>query len=47
MIKLTSKEKKEILDNIKKAGWAGCMCDECLLLIAETVLDYQLKKNEK
>lgn len=45
MKELTSKEKEQILIDIKNSGWTGCICDECLLLIAETVLDYQLKKN--
>ena len=45
-IKLTNKEKIQILQDMKQSGWAGCMCDECLLKIAHVVLEYQLKKEK-
>ena len=46
MKKLTKEEKKEVLQEIRHSGWTGCMCDECLIRIAEKVLDYQFKTKE-
>jgi hypothetical protein len=43
--RLTKKDKEQIVKDMKCSGWSGCMCDECLLLLAETVLKYQLKEN--
>ena len=47
MKKLTKEEKKEVLQEIRHSGWTGCMCDECLINIAEIILEHQLKENGK
>jgi len=44
--RLTKKEKFQILREFKDSGWTGCMCDECLVKLAEVVLEHQLKKNK-
>jgi len=45
MKRLTKKDKENIIKDMKCTGWSDCMCDECMLLLAETVLDYQLPRN--
>lgn len=43
--RLTKKDKENIIKDMKCSGWSGCMCDKCMLLLAETILDYQFKRN--
>ena len=45
--RLTKKEKFQILEDVKKGGWTGCMCDNCLIKIANVVLEYQLRKEKE
>lgn len=46
MKRLTQEEKEEVLKKAKKQGWEGCMCDDCLEVIASIMLDAQLEKNK-
>jgi hypothetical protein len=45
MKKLSKAEKKDVLKKIRDSHWTGCMCDECLIKIAEIILEHQLKEN--
>ena len=44
MNKLTKEDKIQLLAELKVAGWRGCLCDICLLVLAEKVLEYQWRK---
>lgn len=46
MKKLSKAEKKEVLKEIRDSHWTGCLCDKCLIKIAEIILDHQLKDSE-
>jgi len=45
MKRLTKEEKEQVLVKAKSLKWEGCMCDDCLEVIASLMLDAQLKKN--
>ena len=45
MLRLTQEEKRQVLIKAKSLKWEGCMCDDCLEVIASIMLDAQLAKN--
>lgn len=46
MKRLTKEEKQEVLKKAKAQGWEGCLCTDCLEVVASILLDAQLKKNK-
>jgi hypothetical protein len=45
MKKLTKFDKMMIIAQLRSEGWVGCECDECLLLLAQRILDAQLSRS--
>lgn len=47
MRKLTEIEKHDLVSELRLKGWKGCVCEDCLVVLANKILDYQFKINEK
>lgn len=45
MKRLTQEEKEQVLLKAKSLKWDGCMCTDCLEVIASIMLDKQLEIN--
>ena len=45
MKRLSREEKADVLIKSKSLKWEGCMCDDCLEVIASIMLDKQLELN--
>lgn len=43
--RLSKEEKVDVLVKARSLKWEGCMCDDCLEVIASLMLDAQLKLN--
>lgn len=46
MKRLTKKEKKQLIKELRKTGWVGSFDNKSAIILAEKILEYQLK-NEK
>lgn len=46
MKRLTKEEKKQLIRELRKTGWMGGLDDKSALILAEKILEYQLKENE-
>lgn len=43
MRKLTKKDKKDIINELKRKGWVGSLSEESLLILAQKILEKQLQ----
>jgi hypothetical protein len=44
--RLTKEEKMKLIVELKQSGWNGCICDDCLTMVAEKILEYQLRQSK-